>query len=131
MNIIATAIRISILITRVRLILSGTNDLQPVVNRLHIGYFVSLAVVEIAGAGFLLQKFASAKKRSKVLATSSNLFSYLMGSTEIRISLLALLGIARAITHSFQVTAQTATGVASQLDRFVYTLQCMFPIMLM
>lgn len=123
--------RIGILVYRVRLILSGTQALQPLINNLHVGYFVSIAVVEISGAFFLLRIFARAKRRSTQLASAGGLFSYLMRSTELRIALLALLGIARAITHSFQIEAQEATIVASQLDRFIYTLQCMFPFMLM
>jgi hypothetical protein len=55
----------------------------------------------------------------------------LMRSTEIRLATLAVIGFSRAITYSFQTTAQSATTTASQLDRFVYTLECMFPVMLL
>ncbi|KAI8401342.1 hypothetical protein FOFC_18211 [Fusarium oxysporum] len=45
-----------------------------------------------------------------------------MRSTEVRLALLAVIGVMRAITYSFQTTAHSATNVASQLDRFAYTM---------
>jgi hypothetical protein len=53
-----------------------------------------------------------------------------MRSTEIRLTTLAAIGFSRAITYSFQTTAQSATTVAGQVDRFVYTLECLFPIIM-
>ncbi|KAJ2896200.1 hypothetical protein MKZ38_005768 [Zalerion maritima] len=130
-TISTVAFRTGILVCRVRLMLSEAGGLQSVVNYLHVGYYASIALVEIVGAVFLLRIFAQAKKMTSQLPSPSSLFGYLMRSTELRIALLALLGIARSVTHSFQTEAQAATGLASQLDRFVYTLQCMFPVMLM
>lgn len=128
---IITSIRIVILVSRARQIVSGTTNFQQLIDHLHVGYFSSIAVLEIISAFFLLRKFASAKKSSGEVAPSSGLFSYLMRSTEIRLAGLALIGITRAVTISFQTTAQSATSVASQIDRFVYTLECVFPIVML
>lgn len=124
-------IRVAIAVTRIRLILSGTEDLQGLVNHLHIGYFVLIALLECLSAYFLLTIFAGARRTSFQAAIKTNLFQYLMRSTEIRLALLAVLGTMRAVTYSFQASAQSATNIASQLDRFAYTLECMFPIMML
>ncbi|KAH8886140.1 hypothetical protein GQ53DRAFT_617406, partial [Thozetella sp. PMI_491] len=125
-------IRFAILITRVRYILgnSADSDLQRLVDHLHVGYFASIAVIEIVSSVFLLRTFSAARKFSTDATLKGNFFSYLMRSTEIRLALLAVIGTMRAVTYSFQETAQSATSVASQLDRFAYTLECMFPIMM-
>ncbi|KAJ2897645.1 uncharacterized protein MKZ38_004510 [Zalerion maritima] len=126
---IIAILRLTILATRVRLLLSDTDDLQPLVNYLHIGYFSAIAAIEVVSAGFLIRKFARARKTSNQFAMTTGLFSYLMRSTEIRLALLAIIGITRAATYSFQASAQSATSIASEVDRFVYTLECMFPAM--
>ena len=128
---VITSIRIVILTSRARDILNGSTSLQPLVDHLHIGYFSSIAVIECVSAFFLLRKFASARRTSLEASSKSGLFSYLMRSTEIRLATLALIGFSRAITYSFQTTAQSATTVASQVDRFVFTLECLFPIMML
>jgi hypothetical protein len=122
------AIRAAILVIRVEYILGGSKDNQllATVNSLHIGYFTAVAVIECVNAFFLLRKFRWAQGS----AVNVSLFSYLMRSTETRLALLALVGVTRAVTYSFQVTAQSATTVASQLDRFAYTLECVFPVMM-
>jgi hypothetical protein len=125
------AIRTSILVNRARDILAGSTSRQSTIDHLHIGYFSTIALVECISAFFLLRKFASARRTSIEASSTSGLFSYLMRSTEIRLATLAIIGFSRAITYSFQTTAQSATTVASQLDRFVYTLECMFPMMLL
>jgi hypothetical protein len=127
---VITGIRIGILITRNRQIASGNTHLQYIVDHLHIGYFSSIACVEVVSAVFLLRKFASARKASMEVAIKSTIFRYLMRSTEIRLAGLAFIGITRAVTYSFQVTAQSATTTASQVDRFVYTLECVFPMVM-
>ncbi|KAF4332925.1 hypothetical protein FBEOM_13272 [Fusarium beomiforme] len=102
-----------------------------VINNLHIGYFVSIAAVECISAYFLLTVFASAKTTSLKVAIKAGLFRYLMRSAEVRLALLAVIGVMRAITYSFQTTAQSATNVASQLDRFAYTMECLFPFVML
>ncbi|KAH7317065.1 hypothetical protein B0I35DRAFT_504414 [Stachybotrys elegans] len=126
---VISTLRIVILIIRAKYIIGGStdNDMLHTINSLHIGYFTSIAVIECLSAVFLLRKFHWARWS----ALNVNLFSYLMRSTEIRLALLALIGIMRAVTYSFQTTAQSATSLASQLDRFAYTLECMFPVMMM
>lgn len=128
---IITALRTGILACRARNILSDNNNYQRLISQLHIGYFISIALIEVVSAGFLLKKFAAAQKTSKEAKARTGLFSYLMRSTEIRLASLALIGITRAVTYSFQETAQSATNTASQVDRFVYTMECMFPVMML
>lgn len=129
--VLLLVLRLFILVNRSKDLLEGGTRRQGTISHLHIGYFSSIALVECISAIFLLQKFASARKTSIEASSKSGLFSYLMRSTEIRLATLALIGIARAVTYSFQKTAQSATTVASQVDRFVYTLECLFPVMLL
>ena len=125
------AVRILIAITRVRYIVTGDKGLQVVINHLHLGYFPLLAALECVSAYYLLTTFARAQRNSLMHATKTGLFRYLMRSTEVRIALLALVGIMRAVTYSFQVKPQRALNVASQVDRFAYTLECLFPILML
>lgn len=122
--------RVLILTMRVRAFINPNFSAQFIINGLHAGYFVSIAAVECVSAYFLLRKFMSAKKLSRQAELGTRLFQHLMRSTEIRLATLALIGATRAITYFFQSSPQQATGTASQLDRFVYTFECMFPIML-
>ncbi|KAM6516762.1 hypothetical protein FALCPG4_014935 [Fusarium falciforme] len=129
--VIISALRIMIAVTRVRSILDGDDSYQKVINKLHIGYFVAIAVVECISAYFLLAVFASARSTSLNAAIEAGPFRYLMRSAEVRLALLAVIGIMRAITYSFQAAAQSATNVASQLDRFTYTMECLFPFVML
>jgi hypothetical protein len=130
---VIVGLRFAILINRVRYVLghSTAAELQLLIDHLHVGYFSSIAVVECLSAAFLLHTFNAARRISLAAALRSGLFSYLVRSTEIRLALLALVGVTRAVTYSFQSTAQSATGVAGQLDRFAYTLECVFPVMML
>jgi len=123
-------VRILIAVTRVRFIVGSDIDLQTTVNRLHMAYFPLIAVLECISAYYLLSTFAEAKSSMFRRATKLDLFHYLMRSTEIRMALLAVVGIMRAVTYSFQATAQSATNTAGQLDRFAYTMECLFPILM-
>ncbi|RDL41868.1 Uncharacterized protein BP5553_01847 [Venustampulla echinocandica] len=130
MMAILTGLRIAILVNRSKQIIDDTLNLQGLIDHLHVGFFSSIAVVEIISSVFLLRKFAAAKRTSMEAASRSGLFKYLMRSTEVRLATLALIGITRAITYSFQEAAQSATSVASQVDRFVFTLECLFPVIM-
>lgn len=130
MIVAIVVIRVLIAVNRVRFILGGHEGLQTTVNNLHIGYFVLIAVLECLSAYFLLTVFASAKTTSLKAAIRTGLFQYLMRSAEVRLAMLAILGTMRAITYSFQTAAQSATDIASQLDRFAYTMECLFPIIM-
>jgi hypothetical protein len=131
MMLVITALRAVILISRVMDNLNGNIDLEDRINHLHVGYFTSIAVVETISAFYLLQVFAAAKASSAGVYSKSSLFHHLMRSTEIRVATLSLVGITRSITYSFQTTAQSATSVASQVDRFAYTLECVFPVVML
>ncbi|KAL2126013.1 hypothetical protein VTI74DRAFT_1953 [Chaetomium olivicolor] len=123
-------VRISIAVTRVRFIIRGDTALQSTVNHLHMAYFPLLAVLECVSAYYLLTTFAQAKISGFKRGGKMGVFQYLMRSTEVRLALLALVGIMRAVTYSFQTDPQGATNLASQVDRFCYTLECLFPIIM-
>lgn len=129
--IVIFVLRIFILISRVRVILAGRAILRTTINGLHIGYFVSIALVECLSAYFLLKKFTTAKKISQEVSLTSTLFQHLMRSTEIRLATLAIIGITRAVTYFFQPSVQKATTLTSQIDHFFYTLECLFPVMIL
>lgn len=150
MMVIILAIRITILSSRVLDNLHTTSKYQYRIDHLHIGYFTSIAIVESSmlspfhscdkanwlrwltvSSTFLLRIFLAAKRTSLVVASKGNLFQHLVRSTEIRVASLGIVGITRAITYTFQTTAQSAESVANEVDRFAYTLECMFPMLLM
>ncbi|KAL2873846.1 hypothetical protein SGCOL_010994 [Colletotrichum sp. CLE4] len=119
-----------IAVSRAKFILRGNTNLQSTVNNLHIGYFVLIASLECISSFFLLKTFAEVKSTSLRAALKGGLFKYLMRSTEVRVATLAVIGTMRAVTYSFQIAAQSATNAASQIDRFAYTLECLFPVVM-
>lgn len=120
-----------IAVARVQDILGDSVSRVDLIDHLHVGYFVGIALVEAFSSYFLLRKFFTARKESVQVDSKVGLFSYLTRSTEIRLAALTLIGITRSITYSFQTTTQTATTVSGQLDRFVTTLECLFPIVML
>ncbi|KAH7014797.1 hypothetical protein EDB80DRAFT_636587 [Ilyonectria destructans] len=120
----------AIAVYRVRSILDDDFALQVVINYLHISYFSLMAILECISAYFLIVVFTSARDTSFQAAMKLGLFRYLTRSTEVRVAILAVQGILRAITHSFQTPGQKASNIASQLDRFLYTIFCLYPVLL-
>jgi hypothetical protein len=131
MIISVSGIRVVIAAVRARRIMNALDTDQSLINHLHMGYFILIALLECLSSFFLLRVFSSAKSTSLSAAIKAGLFRYLMRSTEVRLALLAVLGIIRAITYSFQNAEQSATNLASQIDRFAYSMECMFPVMMM
>ncbi|KAK1700067.1 hypothetical protein BDP55DRAFT_215621 [Colletotrichum godetiae] len=127
-----TALRGTILIARVKGIYDDTNNTaSKIVDFVHVCYFVLLALLECLSAFYLLRKFASTKKRSLRAALNISLWGHLMRSTEIRVSSLALIGVTRSITYTFHPSLlNTPATTPRQIDRFVYTLECIFPVIL-
>jgi hypothetical protein len=121
-------IRVAIATLRVDQILTSSLELQSVVSYLHTGYFTAIAAVEIVSSVFLLRVYAIGRAKA---ALRANLFKHLMRSTEMRLSALTFIGVTRAVTYSFQTTAQSATSVAGQVDRFVVVLEVMYPVVMM
>lgn len=128
---IITLFRSLIAVSRVQDILESSSSRVDFIDHMHIGYFTTIAIVEVVSAYFLLRIFFTAKAGSVQVQSKLGLFHYLTRSTEIRLAALTLIGISRAITYSFQTTAQSATSVTGQLDRFVTTLECLFPIVML
>ncbi|KAI3576576.1 hypothetical protein IWW34DRAFT_822208 [Fusarium oxysporum f. sp. albedinis] len=122
--------RTLLLIYRIKSIFEGEEAFTNVVNGAHVGYFISLACVECLSAFFLLQVFIKAKKTSEQVSLRSDFTKYLIRSTELRLAFLALIGVSRAITFLFQPPISGATSVSSQIDVFLYTLECLFPVIL-
>ncbi|KAH7039829.1 uncharacterized protein B0I36DRAFT_419300 [Microdochium trichocladiopsis] len=121
--------RCAIAAQRVQALVSGSDSLQVIINHLHTGYFICIALLECVTAVFLLRKFGSAKKASQNASIRTGLLRHFMRGTEIRLATLALIGVSRAITYFFQTSLQAASSTASQIDRFIYTLECVFPMM--
>jgi hypothetical protein len=127
-----SSFKIAILIARVLDILQGTITRIPLIDHLHIGYFLGIASNEGLCSYFLLKKFFHARRDVRTIEGERGvgLFSYLTRSTEMRLTALTLIGVTRTITYSFQTTAQSATTVSGQVDRFVTTLECLFPMIM-
>lgn len=128
--LVILVVRMFILVNRQRNIVQNSPEDQDLIRHLHIGYFTSIAVVEILSSYFLLKKFRKTKKTAANLPTGTSVMRYLMRSTEIRLATLAIIGITRAVTYSFQNTAQSATAASGQVDRFIATLEVMFPVVM-
>ncbi|KAF5558101.1 hypothetical protein FMEXI_468 [Fusarium mexicanum] len=122
--------RMLLLVYRIKSIFTGEEAFTDVVNGAHVGYFFSLASVECLSAFFLLQVFVKAKKTSEQLSMRSDFSRYLIRSTELRLACLALIGISRAITFLFHPPISGAASISSQIDVFLYTLECLFPVVL-
>lgn len=124
-------LRTLIAVYRARGILHPELASRNLINNFHTAYFTSIALVECVSAYFLLRKLASARRSLRQASLHSSIFSHLMRSTETRVATLALIGAARAVTYYFQPSGQRASSVANQIDRFIYTLECMFPVMML
>lgn len=131
MILIITVFRFAISVGRVQDILDKSSRRVPFIDHMHIGYFTSIALIEMISSYFLLRTFFSAQSSSLQANSTFGLFQYMTRSAGIRLAVLTLIGITRAITYSFQTTAQSATGASGQVDRFVTTLECIFPIVML
>jgi cbb3-type cytochrome oxidase subunit 1 len=117
--------------SRLQDILQNSSNKVDLIDHMHVGYFTSIALVEMLSSYFLLRRLFSAQSSSVQLNSNIDLFKWLTRSTEIRLAVLTLIGITRAITYSFQTTAQSATSTSGQVDRFVATLECLFPMIML
>jgi hypothetical protein len=135
--------RIAVLVLDTRYVI--INDPSPdhlalhtaLVNRLHLAYFLPIAMAETVSAVFLLMRFSRTLRASKSggLGGGGRLYRYLMRSTEIRLASLAFIGITRAISFSFRVEGSSRVEgpypLAGQIDRFMYILGCLFPFIML
>lgn len=128
MVIFIAASKLAILALRVRYLLTILQSLLRIIDHLHIVYFCGIALVEILSAALLLKQLKLAHRISPNAALCGGLFKYLMRSTEIHVALLCLIGVSRSVSYSFQVTAQSATTIAGEFDRFAATLEIMLPV---
>ncbi|KAL4904222.1 hypothetical protein BDW74DRAFT_168621 [Aspergillus multicolor] len=129
--------RITILVYRILDIASGANTIhsggpyQHQIGYLHVGYFTTIALVETWSSIFLIRLLHNAYQVSPKVSSTRFIFRYLLRTTEIRVASLCFIGITRAVTYSSQVTSQSATTVAGQVDRFAYTMECLFPLVML
>jgi len=118
---VVVIIRTLICVNRIQL-LKGDNSKIETINDFHSAYFTCIAIVELINAYFLIETFGQ-----KTAFRSAEFFNIILKSSEFRLACLFLIGLSRAITYSFQASAQSASNVPGQLDRFVYTLECLYP----
>lgn len=129
------AVRIVITTARAMWFLTEDNHLNTIVMKVHHAYFLLIFSLEALSAFFLLRSFTSARRASSQVPdrafTLRLLVQQLILSTELRLTTLCLIGISRAILYIFRETPQSATNIATQIDRFVYTVECLFPVVMM
>ncbi|KAL3480924.1 hypothetical protein BJX99DRAFT_219833 [Aspergillus californicus] len=125
------ALRITIAVGRAIQLAEDNTSSQTIISRLHTGYFTTIALLETWSSMFLIRQMARAYHRFPRSSRGDGIFLYLLRSAELRLATLCCIGISRAVTYSSQETRQRATTVASQVDRFTYTLECMFPIIML
>ncbi|KAL4801765.1 hypothetical protein BDV18DRAFT_69690 [Aspergillus unguis] len=132
-----SGIRLTILVYRVldtasgKVTLVSAGPYQHKIGYLHVGYFTTIALVETWSSIFLIRLLRNAYKVSPKISSTRHVFRYLLRSTEVRVASLCFIGITRAVTYSSQVTSQSATTVAGQVDRFAYTMECLFPLVML
>ncbi|KAF4547361.1 Hypothetical protein D9617_45g091390 [Elsinoe fawcettii] len=131
LTVVIIGFRLCIMIYRIRDLQADEPSRQKLINAFHMGYFICIALCEVVNSIFLLHQFVRAHQNAKTLLSTSAITGQLIRSTETRVAALALIGVTRAVTYSFQQNAQSANSAASQLDRFVYTLETMFPFVMM
>ncbi|KAL4757206.1 uncharacterized protein BDW70DRAFT_153527 [Aspergillus foveolatus] len=131
------SLRMTILVYRILNIVSGVDTVhsggpyQHQIGYLHVGYFTTIALVETWSSFFLIRLLHNAYRVSPKISSTRLIFRYLLRTTEIRVASLCFIGITRAVTYSSQVTSQSATTVAGQIDRFAYTMECLFPLVML
>lgn len=129
--IFTCAIRAAICVNRAIILAHDSEQVQRRISLLHVGYFTLVALIEICSSAFLLHTLIKARYISPQNSPFKKAFLYLIRATEIRLMSLCLIGITRAVTYSFQTTFQGAVTPAGQLDRFAYTLECLFPFVML
>lgn len=124
-------IRVAIATMRAIQILDGSVPLTRAINFLHIGYFSSIAIAETYSSVLLIGFLRKAYRTALIVSSMRPVLRYLLWSTEVRLSGLCLVGIVGAATYPFQLVEQHAVNIPNQIDRFVYSLECLFPVLLM
>lgn len=126
----AAIFKLSILYFRLQYLSTPSDTSQHLIQMLHIGYFISLALCECLSAIFLIRSFRMAHRASSDAAITNHFLQHMLSSTQIQVSLLAVIGTSRAIAYPFQNSAQAAISIAGQFDRLIYTFETLFPILL-
>lgn len=130
---VIVAIRIAIIAVNIRVVLDQSVSIafySTLSSRLHIGYFLPIALAESITAIYLFKAFRAVLRSAEFGLKGGKLFRYLMRSTEIRVATMAFIGIARTITYSFNMIGNDSP-VTAQVDTFIYALGCLFPIVML
>ncbi|KAK1146810.1 hypothetical protein N8T08_002571 [Aspergillus melleus] len=116
------ALRLAILATRLLDIQSSSSkSLQYRISYLHVGYFATIALIESWSSFFLIRLLHKARDLSPKVSSTRSVFRYLLRTTELRLASLCAVGVTRAVTYSWQVTAQSARfKVWGWLYRFLF-----------
>jgi hypothetical protein len=97
-----------------------------------IGYFGGLAFAQGWIAFFLLRVyFKACQNESNEPVYRVGIVKKLARSSEVRIASLCLVGLTRIFTSAFRHSNPSTINLAEQLDRFVYAIECLFPIVFM
>lgn len=72
--------------------------LQYRISYLHVGCFVSIALVETWSSPFLIRVLHRARDLSPKASSTRNLFRYLLRTTEILLASLGAVSVTRAVT---------------------------------
>ncbi|KAI8913841.1 hypothetical protein DFJ77DRAFT_541562 [Powellomyces hirtus] len=99
------------------------------VNNFHIGYFLSIAILEVINARFLIAKFRKDHLTHKRAFTE--LHQIIAKGSENRLACLTLIGVLRAISYLFQQNPQSASKDIGELDRSAYALSTLYPYVLL
>ncbi|OAQ62462.1 hypothetical protein VFPPC_16659 [Pochonia chlamydosporia 170] len=128
--VILACFRVAILVVRIHFILDNNSPaLELTLGYLHVAYFITIALIECVSAVFLLRTFRMALRSSEFLSSDASHLHYLVRSTEVRLSTLALIGIMRAVVFPLQFVF-TEEGLAGQLDHFASILESLFPVVM-
>jgi hypothetical protein len=128
--LVIMVIKIVMILFSVGYVLDSPPYSQDVDCYLHLGYYLSIAMVELVSVVYLVRKFRAVLRSSKsFLFRGGRLYLYLMRSTEIRLVMLMFIGVMRTITASVG-TFVSQQEISYNLDQFIYTLECLFPVVM-
>ncbi|OAQ62477.1 hypothetical protein VFPPC_16662 [Pochonia chlamydosporia 170] len=100
------------------------------IKPLLIVYYLTIAIIEFVSAALLIKNFRKVLGASlSSPLTAGKLYRYLMSSTEIRLATMAFIGIGRTLSTAVE-TQVGQVGLAGDVDGFIYTVECLFPVVM-
>lgn len=134
---VIVTLSLTALVLNTRFLVEPGSPVSAALVKIGIGYFVSIALAECLSAGFLLRKFRNEHKSAVSSPLSGGkLYCHIMRSTTMRVTVLASIGVSRAVTTA--LTSKTHKlddtqyrNVVGQLDMLVYMMSCFFPTVIL